>query len=82
LVGRSLAVNCLCTDNSTNTYDCRLYGEPLTMTVEELIKELTKITDKSKQVFVYCEYDMCEGDLLKINFIDDDLSNRVDINVG
>ena len=52
------------------------------MTVEELIKELTKITDKSKQVFVYSEYDMCEGDLLKINFIDDDLSNRVDINVG
>lgn len=52
------------------------------MTVKELIENLSKITDKNKEVFVFCEFDVCQCDLMKINFIDNSLQDRVDINVG
>lgn len=45
------------------------------MTVQELINELNKVTDKNVECYVY--YD---GQLLYPQMIDDDLGSRVDIN--
>lgn len=57
-----------------------------TMTVQDLIDSLNKVTNKNKPVFVYpCEEankkPLKEGDLSRIIYVDDDLNGRVDINV-
>lgn len=52
------------------------------MTVAELIEELKKVKDKNLPIFAYCEYDACQGDSMKINFVDDGITDRVDINIG
>ncbi len=46
------------------------------MTVQELINELEQVKNKNLNVFVYHD-----GELLSIGFIDDDLGDRVDINI-
>lgn len=45
------------------------------MTVQELIDELNKVTDKSVECFCYVD-----GQLFYPQMVDDDLGNRVDIN--
>lgn len=53
------------------------------MKVQELIDELQKVSDKSVEVFIYYSGDNDldrNGQLAEIQFVDDDLGSRVDIN--
>jgi len=47
------------------------------MNVKELIKELEKVDNKEKEVYVY---DDCE--IFEIALVDLSISDRVDINIG
>lgn len=51
------------------------------MTVAEAIKQLTALPDHSKPLMVYIDTPMEEGYLCNINFIDDTLTDRVDLGI-
>jgi len=52
------------------------------MSVEELIRQLEKVKDKSKQVFVFVEGRVSYNyPILVVSDVDDTISDRVDINV-
>jgi len=50
--------------------------------VAELIKELEKIEDKTKPVYVHIsDINQINCDIMSIDLVDDTISDRVDINI-
>lgn len=47
------------------------------MTALQLIKELEKIIDKNKEIFIF---EASTGQVLSIDFIDETIDDRIDIN--